>query len=872
MAQTPLNEGRSAPVTEQDTTLANPIENEEETSTFSGSTPNLQVISLSGDSLDAPVIYEASDSMIYDIVNEKVYLYGNAKVTYESMTLSAAYVEFNYADNIALAEGMVDSTGQRAGNPVFKDKDNEFEAYKLRYNFKSQKGKVYDVRTQEGDGYLLSESVKFDLRSNINKDENDVVYADGTMYTTCDADHPHFGIKSTKAKIIPNKLIVVGPSNLQIADVPTPLWLPFGFFPIQKGQRSGIIFPRDYEFSPTLGFGLRNIGYYFGISDYFDLTLSGDIYTRGSWGLSLATSYNKRYKSRGNASIRYSHRRYDARNTPDFALEKDFLVSWNHSQAPQAHPSRTFNASMNFGTGSFLSNNNNDARSVLTNTMRSNISLNKTFPGKPFSLSTSFQHSQNTRTRLMTINFPVVDFRMNQIFPFQRKIRSGKERWYEKIGFSYTSKLQNQIQTVDTLLFTAQTLEDMQYGIEHNLPVSASFRIFKYFNLSPSVTYNEKWYLETIRKDFDPTITVEIDTIYNADRTEIDRIETDTTFGKIIENEVFGFKSQRLLTSGLTLSTQIFGTANFKKGKLKAIRHVVKPSINASYTPDYTKGIWNYFDEVQTDTRNTLTDFYSFFDEGIYSSPPRTQTASLGFNIGNTIEAKVRTPKDTLNSEKKITLLNSFNIRGNYNFAADSLKMSTLSMTGNTRLFKVVNVNFGTILDPYTINEEGRTINRTVWKENKRLFRFRSANLILRTRLDPRIIQELFGKGEQTANGGNTNRIQSLNFSYNLRFGQFFENGKDTIRITTNSITLQGTTINLTSKWRIRIGNIGYDFVNKRVTYPDFGFYRDLHCWEMGMDWQPERRTYSFFIRVKPSSLDFLSVPYRRNRVDPFGF
>ncbi len=830
------------------------------------------VVKMSKDSLDAPVSYQANDSMIYDIANELVYLYGEAEVQYDGMTLTANYIEFDWKNSIATAIGEVDSlTGKTLGKPFFKNDDNEFEANKMRYNFKTQKGKVYDVRTQEGDGYLLSQGVKFDLRSNINKDENDVVYAEATLYTTCDLDHPHFGIRSKKAKVIPRKLIVVGPSNVEISDVPTPLWLPFGFFPIQKGQRSGLVFPRDYEFSPALGFGLRNVGYYFAGSEHMDLTVLGDIYTRGSWGLSASTNYRKRYKYNGSFGASFSSRRFGYKETPEFSKQNDFNIRWNHNQDNRAHPTRTFRASMNIGTGSYFRNNQNDAESVLTNTLSSNVSVNKRWIGKPYTLSASFRHDQNTRTRSMNISFPVVDFRVSRIFPFKRKTPLGnKERWYEKVSLSYTTQLQNRITTQDTSLFKKEVLEDFRYGWQHDLPISANFRVFKYFTLTPQVNYSEKWYLNTIEKDF-----IEQDSLdENGDLVE---------YGYVEDLDRFGFKSQREVRGSMSLNTKLFGTLNFKGKKLKAIRHVMTPTVSANFSPDYSSQPWNYYRTVRNDIddEDSMLE-YTIFEDGIFGRPSKGRQAALNWSIANVLEAKVLSRKDSVVKDKKIKLLNSFTINSGYNFAADSLNFSNIGMSGNTQLFKKINVNFGASFDPYAY-VEGNRVNTYNWTANRRFLNFRSASLNLSTRINPNDLRNLFvndfnnqsqGPQDQTDRnqGSNNNLIGSLSFTYSLRIGKFYENGKDTIKVTTNSINLSRTTINITPKWRINIGNIGYDFVAKRITYPDLGFYRDLHCWEMGLNIQPERKTYSFYIRVKPSSLDFLNMPYKRNQADPIEF
>jgi len=843
------------------------------TTTDSTTTVVEQQVKLSKDSMEAPVTYEASDSMIYDIENQYIYLYGNAKVDYDGMILTADYIEFDWENSIATAEGQYDSLGNIKVKPVFKDKDNEFTANKMRYNFKTHKGKVYDVRTQEGDGYLLSQGVKFDLRSNKNAGESDVVYAESTLYTTCNHDHPHFGVRSQKAKIIPRKLIVVGPSNVEISNVPTPLWLPFGFFPIQQGRRSGVVFPRDYEFDPKLGFGLRNVGYYFAGNDNMDYTVLGDIYTRGSWGLSAASNYRKRYRYNGNLRLGYTFRRFDYKDTPDFRKQRDFIVQWSHQQDARAHPTVKFNASMTIGTGSYFRNNQNDAGSVLQNTLRSNVGLTKIWTGKPYTFTASFQHSQNTKTRTMDIQFPVLDFRVNRIFPFKRKnlqIKK-KEQWYEKINFTYTGKAENRINTYDTLLFKQEVFDDFKYGVRHDIPINASFKLAKHFTFTQTVQYSDYWYFNSTRKNF-------------IDEVTIDSITLEPIYGTIETIDTLGFKNQMQISSSSRLSTILYGTMNLKFKRLKAVRHVMKPSISADFSPDYGNKFFNYYREVRNDTRDDSSfTRYNIFEDNIYAPPPPTQQASIRWSINNNFEAKVRSRKDTVQKDKKIPLLNQLNIGSSYNFAADSLQFQPININGNTKFFKRINVRFGANYDPYKF-ENGRKINKYYWDTDRKLLNFRNASLTVGTSIKPSEIKNLFfneflglkPEEERTAVVDQYNQNQgfigSLSLNYSLRFSKVFENGRDTVKLTTNNISLSRTVINLSKNWKINIGNIGYDFVSKRITYPDFGFYRDLHCWEMGVNTQPQRGTFSFFIRVKPGSLDFLNVPYKRDRVSPIRF
>ncbi len=847
----------------------------------SKSTTSTAKIRYSSDSLDVPVNYSAADSMIYDLAGQQIHLYGGASVEYESMSLKADYIIFDMANDIVTASSL---GGKKA---EFADGDQTFSSDSIKYNFRTQRGKVYQVRIEEGDGYLLSDNVKFDMRSQKHADEDDVVYAQGTIYTTCDHPEPHFGVRSRKAKIIPDKVIVVGASNLEIENIPTPLVLPFGFFPLKKGRRSGLIFPRNYEFDPKLGFGLRNIGYYKAINDYWDVQLTGDIYTRGTWRLNTRTNYKKRYKYTGSFAIGYSHLRQDI---PEIEPkpQRDFNVQWTHNQDASAHPTRTFQASVNVATGTYFSRNFNDAQSVLNTTLRSGVSVRKKFPGKPYTLSAGFSHSQNTTTREMTVNFPEVTFNMTQINPFERKNKVGKERWYEKITFSYNTNLKGIAQTNDTLIFQKDPLDEANLGMKHDPRVGMNFRIFKYINVNPTINYSEEWYLKTKEFNFDSTTirnqiieydldddgNIQIDplsgdTLIISDREEVIYGQVDTTFR-------YGFASLREISGGVSVNTRLYGMLPLGK-QGQAIRHTVTPNISMNFSPDYLRPFWGYYDSIQVDNRDIYDkEIYSRFEDGVFGgAPSRTRQASLSYGITNQLEGKFFSRKDTTQRFKKVMLINQLSINSSYNIAADSFNMSNIRMSGNTKFFKVINANFGASFDPYALDERGRRMNTYYWKTNQRLMRFTNANLTLTTRLNPQDISNAFGKnkdekGERRPSSKQV--ISSLSFTYSFNIAKQFVNGQDSLVVTRNNIGLSRTTLNLTDKWRADVGSIGYDFVRKQMTYPDLSIYRDLHCWESGLSWQPERRTFAFFLRVKPGTLDFLKIPYTRNRVSPFEF
>lgn len=823
--------------------------------------------------------------MIYDIANQRVHLYGEAQVAYTNIQLKAAHIIFDWETNIVTAEGMPDSLGQPAGLPEFSDDSQSFTADSMRYNFATKKGVVYDVVTTQNDVIVRGAKSKFVTQEpqDTSSEATNIVYSSDAIFTTCTHEEPHFGIRSQKQKVVPNRLVVVGPSNLEIMNVPTPVWLPFGFFPISSGRRTGLLFPRDYQYSPQWGFGLEGIGWYFPLGDHFNLSLTGNIYLKGTWGINAISRYNKRYKYNGNFNIGYDVRRSEDAEG-NIARPRSFIFQWSHQQDRSAHPTINFGGSINIQTNNYQQRVFNDQR-VTENQLRSNLNFRKNWRDKPINLTASFSHNQNSNTGDITINFPNIQFQTQAINPFKRKKRSGPEKWYEAITFRYNAEARNRFQAQDSTLFTQKTLQDAQFGMQQRANLGTSFKVLKYFNLNPSVNYDEVWYLRSLRRDFDPTM-VEVDSLTDGGKTTLDTV----SYGTVTERQVSGFEAYRQFNASISLNTQIFGTLQFGQGWLRGLRHVMKPSISFGYTPDYTNPDLGYFREVRDPRTRDEFDTYSIFDGGIFGSPSTAgEQMGINYSINNIFEAKYFSKKDS--TEEKLKLFDNIIVSGNYNFAADSLQWSPVNLSGTTRMFKgMTTVGLRATFDPYLVNENGRRINQLVWDTENRPLRFDRATARFNTNLSVSKIRNLFSgedkqeiynaEEEQERQQQGLQRVEEKDFLSlfeNFRISHNFSlewqgmpDGNDTLFVSTNSINCNGS-IQLTENWFVNIGSFGYDFVRKGITYPSVGFQRDLHCWEAGANWQPFRGTYSFYIRVKPGSLDFLNIPYNRTNADGRG-
>ncbi len=793
-----------------------------------------------GSFLNEKVIYSATDSMIIDKVNQKAYLFNNAVVLYDGLNLKAGYIEIDFGKDLVYATTIKDSSGKDVQKPVFEQGEDKFTAEKIVYNFKTKKGKITDVITQQGEGYIHGRDIK--------KDTNNVYYVGHGKYTTCDLEHPHFYIGANKIKVIPDDKIVTGPAVLWIADIPTPLAIPFGYFPNKKGRASGILIP-TYGESTSLGFFLKGGGFYFGKNEHIDLALTGDIYSNGSFGAHTQSNYKKRYKYSGGVNISYSRFIEGDKALPNATSRNDFFIRWSHTQDPKSRPSSRFSANVNAGTSSYNKYNGNVTGDYLSNTFQSNISYSKSFTGTPFNFSANARHSQNTLTKKVDLSLPELAFNMNRIYPFKNK-NSTTNKWYDKIGISASANARNDINAYDTTLFTNSTFTQMKNGVHLSVPISTSFNVLKYFTFTPTINTGSSIYYQTVHKRYDPTIN---------------SVLTDTVTGVKIAND-YSF------TSGL--STRLYGDYFFKSKHLKQIRHVATPTISASYRPDFSAAQFGYYKKIEGDASGNMAK-YSIFENGIYGSPSSGKSGLIGFNLNNTLEAKIRHETDSGKVDKKVPLLESFNVGFSYNLAAKNYNWSNIIINGRTKLFGKLDINAGANLDPYQIDSLGNRIDKYEMANN-RIGRLVSSNISLSTNLRSK---QGTGNKPKTSTAGTPDELDYINshqdayvdfnIPWNLNIYYNLNYSKPGIKETTSqSVTFNGD-LSLTKKWKISVSS-GYDFTRKEMTLTSVNVYRDLHCWEMRFNWVPFgfRQSFSLDINVKSSILKDLKLSRRKDYRD----
>jgi len=792
-----------------------------------------------GTNLEAEVVYHARDSIRFSVDLKKVFLYGEAQINYQEIELKAAYIEIDQETKEVYAIGVTDSTGTTIGKPEFKSGDQQFTANRMRYNFQTEKGKIIDVITQEGDGNIRGEQIK-------KTEEGHYYIADGG-YTTCDAEDPHYIIKAKKLKVIPNDKIVSGPAFLMFEGVYTPLVIPFGWFPNKQGRKSGILFP-TYGESPTQGFFFRDFGYYFNLGEKIDLAVRGDIYTKGSYGIRLLSNYKKRYKFNGNLELSHNSLRNSDPEFPDYRVQNNFFVKWRHQQDPKARPSTSFSANVNAGTSTNFSNGiTTSTQDYLTNTFQSSIAFSKRWLGTPFSLNVNFNHSQNTQTRIVNVTLPQIAFNMQRIYPFKRKQQIGRQRWYEKIGVTYALNADNAVSRIDSMFFRKSTLMQMRNGIKQSVTTSTNFKAFKYFTINPSVSYNERWFFQRLDKNWD---------------NELQKVVADTSFG---------FYTNRDVSVNVSMNTTVYGLVQFKRGPIRGIRHVLNPSVGFRYTPKLDKNETGYYGA------NGAVSTYNHDDLSYFGKAPVINTGAASFSLGNQLEMKVRSKKDTISGFKKVKLLEALNIGTSYNFFADSLNLSDISISGRTRLLDRLSVVFNMNLSPYVQDSLGRKLNRWLVNESKQLTRLTTADVALTLNLN--------GKSKQVpyqSNKGTPEEVAQINaqpmayidfnipwnlmVSYNFRLNNT-NSATDATRII-QTLSFQGD-ISFTPKWKIGFTS-GYDFVQNDLSYTSLSIYRDLHCWEFSMTWVPfgAQQMWSFDLKVKSSVLQDLKLSRRKDYYD----
>jgi lipopolysaccharide assembly outer membrane protein LptD (OstA) len=814
--------------------------------------------------LESRVEYVSRDSIRFEVKDKKVILFKEADLKYQDIELKADYIEIDFPSNTVYATGMPDSTGKEAGTPEFTQGDQKFRSKVINYNYTSKKGYIQKVMTQQDEGYLQGQVVK--------KEADDVTYIKKGWYTTCNnEENPHFEFRFDKAKVIPGKSIITGPAYMAIADVPTPLMIPFGYFPNKKGQRSGIILP-TYGESESRGFFLENGGYYWAINKYMDLKFVGDIFSRGSWALKPVLSYKVRYKFSGNLNLSYALNRLGIEGTPGFSRQNDYRIAWTHTQDRKARPKSSFSANVNIQSGEY---NKYDVSSTpdqyLTNTFQSSINYATNFGGKVF-LNLNFNHNQNTIENTMTINFPQISMSVNQIYPFRNPKRVGKAKWYDKIGIRYNLDAQNRYNTYDSTLFAPGWLEDLQNGIKHTLPVGGTWNILKYINFSNALNINDRMYFSTIRKQYVDELIV----------------NGDTTKGYYKTDTVYAFSNAFDFSLSTGINTRLYGMYQFKKGPLMAIRHMITPSVSFSYTPDFGAPFWGYYRPITNDTATVNPKEYSIFQGTIYGGPPAQESGLVSFSIANNLEMKVRNRKDTVNGFKKIALIDNFTISTSYDIARDSLNWAPIALQGRTTLFKGLSIQYASLWDIYARDTNGNRYNQTEWKVNHRLLRLdntswdiglnysigsekfkKKAQEIETMAARPDLTQEEMDVLDYYDNYVDFDIPWSINFNYSFRYTKNYDISKqERVDKIVQTLGFNGQ-LNITPKWKITLYT-GWDFTNNELAYTRIDIYRDLHCWEMRFGWVPKgaQQMWTFAINVKASVLQDMKLNKKKNFYD----
>jgi hypothetical protein len=824
-----------------------------------------------GSDLDTE-IKDVADSVYNDLKTGISYRVGNARVSYGDFELDAEFIRIDRKKKLIFASGMRDRrTGRYIGRPISKQgKDEPIISDSLLFNYETKKGHIWNISTQQDGNYISKGQAK-----KLNDEE---IALANVIFSACDkpthGEDPDYGIVITKG-IAEQKRIISGPAYLMIEGIPLPIGVPFGFFPKTNSRTSGILLPTFGE-DATLGFFLRDFGYYIGLSDYADLTNLATYYSNGSYEVSSALDYMKRYKYNGNLVLSYGSHNYTLPGDPP---ARDFHINWQHSQNPAASPGSTFSASVNAGTSSFYQNNpasnGYNLQTLTQNLLRSSIAYSRTWAGTPFNLTSSLSHSQDLTKKTVTLELPNINFSMTSINPFDSKDRVDEQKWYQKITMAYTMQATNQLNNIpESELFKSETLtKRMRNGVQHQIPIGINFNLLRYFQFSGSVNYEDRWSFQTINKRY----------------ARADSLVTDT---------VPGFARRGNYNLSASMSTKIYGLLNFKNSKLLAIRHVMTPSVGFSYSPDYS-GLNRSYNRLIVSNATVpypvVYQRYSIFDNAVYPSPTGGKSAGISLSLDNNLEAKLRPRStDTVQENRKIQLLQSLAFSTFYNFAADSFKLSPIGISGHVGLFKdKINVSFNGTLDPYVtrvydsiangqIQPYRRQINRYSWQDGK-FPKLVNVSFSVSGTLNPAAFHPSAINNNSAANGltlANATPIQrqslamlngdpsayidfnipwNLVINYNFSYTNAYVSSQRT-----NTIMLSGD-LNLTKAWKIQF-NTNYDFVAGQLSSAtSFAIYRDLHCWDLSIQWLPfgYYKSYNVTLRVKSAILQALKLSKR---------
>ncbi len=830
--------------------------------------------------LTSVVDYQANDSIVFTNGNE-VYMYGKGVVQFDGMELNADQIEMNMDSSQVYAVGRPDTVGDIVGRPVFKDKSGEYESETMHYNFKTKKGYITNIVTQQGEGYLTGGQTK--------KMDNDEFYMKDGKYTTCDNhEHPHFYLQLTQAKVRPKKNIVTGPAYMVLADVPLPLAIPFGFFPFTEKYSSGIIMP---TFGDELerGYYLRDGGYYFAINDYVDLALTGEIYTKGSWGVNARSAYIKRYKYSGNVDLSFITTITGDKGLPDYSKMKNFKVAWTHTQDTKNNPNMSLSASVNYTTSGYTRNDLNsyyNANAFTENTKSSTVNMTYRVPNSPWSFSATANVTQRTQDSTLNVSFPNLTISMGQVYPFKRKTVVGNERWYERIQLSYSGRFQNSILTKQDQILKSNLIKDWRNGMYHNIPISATFNLFKYLNLTASFNFTDRMYSNKVMQDWD---------------TQQARVVRDTVYGFYNVYNYYGSLSADTKLYGFYTPWKIFGD------KVQAIRHIFTPTVSFSAAPDFSApryGFWDSYSYVN-EYGETVTTKYSPFSNGVYGTVSQGRQGTVSFAVSNNLEMKVKSDRDST-GVRKISLIENLSANMSYNMAADSMKWSNLNTSILIKLTKNFNLQMSAVWDTYTyqLDRYGNPVrvNKPRWTVGKGIGRLSSTGTSFsytfnndtfkkkdkdsdskntqQQRQQPNALPTDPNSGDEEEEAPGDSDVQfgpdgysiweipwslSINYSVNYGYGTFNKKKMEYNGRFTQNLSLSGN-INLTKNWSFNF-SASYDFNAKKIAYMNCNVTRDMHCWSMSASFVPvgPYKSYNFHISVKSSLLQDLKYDKHGN-------
>lgn len=823
--------------------------------------------------LDGIVNYKAKDITSINPKTKQIYLYNEAQIQYQDMDIQSGVIVIDYGKDLVYAGRLKDSSGIYSQSPILKQGQDIIEPDSIVFNTKTKKALIWNSKTEQQGGRIISD---------LSKKENDSVYyvKRAKFTTSTNEENPEYYFLLRKAKVVPGKKVVTGLTNMFIADVPTPIGLPFGFFPLTNKRTSGVIFP-SFGQQNDRGYFLQNGGYYFAINDYVDLAVLGDYYTNGSYGLRLESNYAVRYKFRGGISFRYENLINSERGFPDYSKSIIYNLRWNQSQDSKSNPSSRFSASVNLGSSTYYQESINQLNNsnFLNNTLASSVSYSKTFRGEPqVNMSVTATHSQNTNTKTINMTLPTFQGSVDRIFPLAPKTGS-KKGIIQNINFQYNLRGENRIQTTDSLFFKPEMFENAKTGLQHTIPISTNFKLFKYFSMSAGTNINHTWAFNTINKRYD-------------------QINQEVMITKLKK-----FDSYTTYNFSTSIGTTIYGMFDFgEEKKIQAIRHVMRPSVSYSTNPAFDQ-YYDTYEVINADGLTTDEVEYTRFEQSLFGSPGNRYSSSIGFAMSNNLEAKIKDKDSTATEPKKIFLLNSLNLSTNYNIAADSLNWSPLRMNGGTQIFdNKMSVNFGATLDPYALDNNNKKINTFNINNGGSLFRVTSANLTMSYNLSSDSFNndndndkndaskqeslrsggradDLFGKpqdfADQRLNSRNDEQEETkisdlykyrLPWSLRLAYALNYNNSTRQNEISSHSLMFSGD-IDLSPRWSIGLSS-GYDFKNKGVTYTQLRFERDLESWRMNFSWIPfsNRSSWNFFIGIRSGILSDIKYDKQRQR------